>query len=122
MHKVKTSSQNLVNVIEQCNESIHYIELRHMKIESGAWREILSAMDSLLQLRDLDISVGETPTRSERFHSAQTPLFSAENIPDSGLFGLDRVAFINLKHKVKLKRAVYDIKRVNNNSKQKEGP
>lgn len=82
------------------------IELRHVKSGSGTWREILPATDSLLQLRDFDISIGETPTRSERFHLAQTALFTAKNIQYSGLFGLDRNAFINLKHKVKLKRAV----------------
>ena len=105
LHKVKISSQILINVIEQCTESMQYIELRQVKIESSAWREILSAMDSLPYLYDFDISVGETPIRSERFHSPP-PLFFAENIQDLGLSGLDLVAFINLKKKVKLKRGV----------------
>jgi len=106
LHRVKISSRNLTNVIEQCTESMQYIELRHVKIESGAWREILSAMDSLLYLYDFDISVGETPIRSERFHSASTPSINAEDIQDPGLFGLDLVAFINLKQRIKLKRVV----------------
>ncbi|KAJ5835936.1 hypothetical protein N7447_001962 [Penicillium robsamsonii] len=61
LHKVKISSRNLVNIIEQCSESMQYIELRHVKLEAGTWREILSAIDSLPHLYDFDISVGETP-------------------------------------------------------------
>ncbi|CDM29095.1 unnamed protein product [Penicillium roqueforti FM164] len=61
LREVKISSQNLVNIIEQCSESMKYIELRHVKLETGTWREILSAMDSLPHLYDFDISVGETP-------------------------------------------------------------
>ncbi|KAJ6142170.1 hypothetical protein N7497_011269, partial [Penicillium chrysogenum] len=106
LHKLRISSRSLVNIIEQCSESMHYIELKHLKIESGSWTEILSAMDNLPYLYDFDISVGETPIGSERLHSAPTLFFTAENIQDRGPFGLDHFAFQNLKRRVKLKRAV----------------
>ncbi|CAG8124962.1 unnamed protein product [Penicillium nalgiovense] len=106
LHKVRISSRTLVNIIEKCNESMQYIELKHVKIESGAWTEILSAMDSLPYLYDFDISVGETFIGSERFHPAPTLFFTAENVQDRGPFGLDHSAFQNLKRRVKLKRAV----------------
>ncbi|KOS38070.1 hypothetical protein ACN38_g11112 [Penicillium nordicum] len=61
LHKVKISSRNLLNIFEQCSESMKYIELRHVKLEGGTWREILSAIDGLPNLYDFDISVGETP-------------------------------------------------------------
>jgi hypothetical protein len=106
LRKVRISSRTLVNIIEQCNESMQYIELRHVKIESGAWGEILSAMECLPYLYDFDISVGETSIRSERFHSASTVSFTAANVQDAGPFGLDHCALQNLKRRVKLKRAV----------------
>ncbi|CAP86434.1 hypothetical protein PCH_Pc20g11050 [Penicillium rubens Wisconsin 54-1255] len=84
LHKLRISSRSLVNIIEQCSESMHYIELKHLKIESGSWTEILSAMDDLPYLYDFDISVGETPIGSERLHSAPTLFFTAENIQDRG--------------------------------------
>ncbi|KAJ5090110.1 hypothetical protein N7532_008794, partial [Penicillium argentinense] len=34
LHKVRISSRNLVNIIERCNESMRYIQLKHVKIES----------------------------------------------------------------------------------------
>jgi hypothetical protein len=61
LDKVKVASRNLVNIIEQCNKSMEYIELRDVKVEPGAWREILSAVDNLLCLYDFDISEGGTP-------------------------------------------------------------
>ncbi|GMF76298.1 unnamed protein product [Aspergillus oryzae] len=106
LHKVKVSSRKLVNIIEQCNESMHYIELRQVKIESGTWREILSAIDSLPYLYDFDISVGETSIRSERFHSAPSLFFTAETVQDARPFGLDHFALHNLKTRLKIKRAV----------------
>jgi hypothetical protein len=61
LHNVKISSRILVNIIEQCSQSMQYIELRHVKLEAGTRREILSEMDSLPHLYGFDISVGETP-------------------------------------------------------------
>ena len=98
LHKVKISSRNLVNVIEQCKESMEYIELRHVKIESGAWKEILTSMESLLYLYDFDISVGGSLTENRGFHSAPTPSI-AEDVPD-------QIALQNLKRKAELNRAV----------------
>jgi Leucine-rich repeat (LRR) protein len=53
LHKLKTPSRNFVNIIEQCSESMQYIELRHVKLETGTWREILHATDSLPHLETL---------------------------------------------------------------------
>lgn len=106
LYKVRISSRNLVDMIEQCNESMHYIHLNHVKIESGAWTEILSAMDNLPYLYDFDTSVGETSIGSERLQSAPTLIFTAENVQDRGPFELDYFAFQDLKRRVKLKRAV----------------
>ncbi|KAJ5507699.1 hypothetical protein N7527_009842, partial [Penicillium freii] len=97
LRKVKISSRNLINIIEQCNESLQYIELRDVKIESGTWREILPAMDSLLYLYDFDISIGETPARSALIYSTRIPFVTGENVQDDS--GLDHVAFQNFKQR-----------------------
>lgn len=104
LRKVKISSRSLINIIEQCNESLQYIEFRNVKIESGTWREILSAMDSLLYLYDFDIYIGETPARSARVYSTRAQFVTGENVQDHS--GLDHVAFQNFTQRVKLKRAV----------------
>ncbi|KAJ6040978.1 hypothetical protein N7499_001156 [Penicillium canescens] len=98
LHKVKISSRNLVNVVEQCKDSMEYIELRHVKIESGAWKEILTSMESLPYLYDFDISVGSSLTGNRELHSTPT-LSIAEDVPD-------QIALQNLKQKAKLNRAV----------------
>ena len=82
---------------------MQYIELRDVKIESGTWREILPAMDSLLYLYDFDISIGETPARSALIYSTRMPFVTGENVQDHS--GLDHVAFQNFKQRVKLKRS-----------------
>jgi Leucine-rich repeat (LRR) protein len=106
LHKVKISSRNLVNIIEQSIESMAYIELRHLQIEPGSPREILSAVDSLLCLCDLDICDGGAPTRTERFHLAQSLFFTAEHVQEPGLFSLVYDASQNPKQKAKSKRTM----------------
>jgi hypothetical protein len=88
LQKVKISSQNLVNLLEQSIDSMAYIEFKHLQIEPGSPREVFSVLNSLLCANDPGICDGGTPTRAERSHSAQTLRFTAEHVQETGLFSL----------------------------------
>jgi Leucine-rich repeat (LRR) protein len=106
LQKVKISSQNLVDILEQSIESMVYIELRQLQIEPGSPKEILSAMDSLFCLYDLDICEGGTSRKTERFHSTQTQSFTAEHVQEPGLFSLVYDASQNPRKEAKSKRTM----------------
>ncbi|OKO89697.1 hypothetical protein PENSUB_13763 [Penicillium subrubescens] len=117
LNSVSISSDGLIAFINQSKESIRYIELRHIKLDSGTWQHVLLELCRLPHLLDFAIKSSGYSSTGSSSHPAPgllPPIHHPEDIETYN--DLDFYTLGNLQRQANTNRRAAGFEPVSNDS------